>query len=280
MFSRYWIGNVEVLPLLDAETTVTPQMVLPDHADAFLAELGRNPGDDDCPLQFNFMCYLLRSAGRTILIDTGTGPRPGRRYPIGRLDHTLGELGLAPTDVDLVVHTHLHGDHIGWNTVDDEHGVPHAFFSRARYVVHEPEWDHWIRPEFLETERRRYLRECVTPVGEQGHVDLVSADTPIDRHVSMVPTPGHTPGHVAVRIVSRGEHGLIFGDCSHHTIQLTHPEWSPDVDTDPGAAATTRGQLFEEAADGPVVFTSHWDPPVGHIVRIDGGLSFVPLRPS
>lgn len=133
-----------------------------------------------------------------------------------------------------------------------------------------------MQPEFLAAEGNAHLVECVAPLGEQGRVDLVAGAAPVDEHLTFVPSPGHTPGHVAIWIASQGERGIIIGDASHHPIQLTHPDWSPSFDTDPVLAALTRDRLFDEAAaDGRIWLAGHWPyPGIGRILRVEGKRTF------
>jgi glyoxylase-like metal-dependent hydrolase (beta-lactamase superfamily II) len=272
---RVTIGDVEVLPLQDAAMLMNPHVFMPQHAGEWLAETP-DLADERGLMPMSVTCFLVRSAGKTILVDTGLGPRRRPGFPRAHLDEALREAGVAPGDVDIVVNTHLHIDHVGWNTVDTEDGRRVPFFPRARWIVQRVEWEHWVRPQFLEAEGNAHLRECVVPLGEQGRVDLVTPDAPLDEHLTFVPSPGHTPGHVAVGIASQGERAIIIGDASHHPIQLTHPDWSPSFDTDPLLAARTRDRLFDDAADdGRLWLAGHWPyPGIGRILRVDGKRMF------
>lgn len=267
------IGAVEVLPLVDTHLLGDPRVFLPQHADRFLAEYP-HLFDERGLLHMTITCFLVRSAGRTWLVDTGLGPRRRPSFPRGRLDQALREVGVGPEDVDAVVHTHLHVDHVGWNTVESSAGTPRPYFPRAVHHVQRAEWEFWMRPEFLDGGDHPHLRECVVPVADR--VQLHEGEVPLDAHLVFVAAPGHTPGHVAIGIVSGGERGLIAGDVSHHPVQLDHPDWSPVFDVEPELAAKTRARLFDEAADdGRLWMAGHWpDSGIGRILRVDGKRTF------
>jgi glyoxylase-like metal-dependent hydrolase (beta-lactamase superfamily II) len=272
------IGSVTIAPLLDAPVLMNPRHFLPQHADRFYDEFGTE-ADERGLFTMSVTCYLVRSAGRTLLIDTGLGPRRRPGFPVGRLDETLRGAGVDPGDIDLVVHTHLHIDHVGWNTVDLDDGRREVFFPKAEFVIQQTEWDYWMAPERLEAPGNDHLRECVEPLRDTGRIRFVESETALDEHLVFVPTPGHTPGHVAIGIVDGFERGLIIGDASHHPAQLIHPDWSPAFDVDPVQSAATREALFERAiAEGLLWMAGHWPHPgIGRLTRRDGRRVFEPL---
>src|SRR5207248_3256393 len=150
---------------------------------------------------------------------------------------------------DTVICTHLHVDHVGWNTMLVEgRWVP--TFPNARYLMGRVEFAHWTNTHERE-DMMAVLAASVTPVWEAGLADLVETDHRICDEVSLVPTLGHTPGHVSVRIVSQAEEALIIGDFMHHPCQIAHPEWSSTADSDPAVAHQTRGHMLTRLADAP-----------------------------
>ncbi len=263
------IGAVEVLPLIDTALPLNLDSFFPDYAAQARAEY---PGLVDASQLFHVpvTCFLIRSGNTTLMVDTGVGNRPRPHFPAGHLDQSLRAAGVGPESIDTIVHTHLHFDHVGWNTIDDEQGNPTPFFPNARYFVQQNEWDFWTRPKLLESQD--YLRECVSPLKTANKVELFDGEMALDASITLVPAPGHTPGHVTVGIYSQGERAIIIGDASHHPLQLDHPDWSPSADTDPKQAAATREALFEGAiADGRTWIAGHWPHPgIGRIVRLDG----------
>lgn len=265
------IGNVEVLPLLDTALLMNPKQFLPEHADEFLAEYSHE-ADSRGLLPMAVTCFLVRSAGKTLLVDTGLGGRRRPGFPMGRLDQSLAAAGVDPAEIETVLNTHLHIDHVGWNTVVDEAGNSRVFFPKARFVIQQREWEHWMRPQFLEEPGNAHLVECVIPLEKEGRVELVSGEQPVDEHITFIATPGHTPGHVAIALASAGERAVIIGDASHHPVQLAHPDWSPGFDSDPVQSAQTRDRLFEMAiAEERTWIAGHWTHPgIGRIVRLEG----------
>jgi glyoxylase-like metal-dependent hydrolase (beta-lactamase superfamily II) len=140
-------------------------------------------------------------------------------------------------------------------------------FERARYLLARPEWEHWSSA--TEAEAPQIMADSVRPVFEAGLVDLVETDHEVAPGVTLEPTPGHTPGHIAVHISSEGEEAVITGDLVHHPVQFHHPEWRNTVDTDPDQAERTRLDFMATYADTPVlVIGTHFaGPTAGHLVR-------------
>jgi len=183
-------------------------------------------------------CALLREGDTTVLVDTGVGPQP--RTFLSELETTLREQ-LDPEDVDIVVHTHLHVDHVGWTGV----------FPNARYVVHEDDWSYFMSESSLA--ERPHLREKVLPLAEQ--FELVSGEAEIAPGVRVQPAPGHTPGHVIVRA---GGYAAI-GDLVAHELQVVDPNlvFVNDMDADV-ASATRRRIVAELAEEGAAVIAGHF----------------------
>jgi glyoxylase-like metal-dependent hydrolase (beta-lactamase superfamily II) len=214
--------------------------------------------------------FLVEAAGAKIIVDTCLGNDRSYRIPAPTL-HTafLADLAAAgaPADaVDIVVCTHLHIDHVGWNTrLLDRRWVP--TFKNARYLFGRVEYEHWSEHHSDVVE----LEDTVAPVLEAGLHQLVDMDQRITDEVSLQPSPGHTPGHVSVRISSAGEEALITGDMVHHPMQLIRPDWHSQADGDPDLAECTRRSIFERAAaDGLLLIGSHFAPPTAGRVVANG----------
>ncbi len=272
------VGNVEVTALLDAHLVMDPRQFLPAHAEAFVAEYG-HLADARGLLPMAVTCYLLRSGGKNILVDTGLGPRKRPGFPGGNLDVAFRDAGLSPADIDVVVHTHLHIDHVGWNTFDHEDGTREVFFPNARFFIQQVEWDYWMTPKQIGHPANAHLAECVEPLRNSGRITFVDGEQAIDENLTCVSTPGHTPGHVAIGIASAGERAVIVGDASHHPAQLLHPDWSPPFDIDPVQSAKSRDHLFDMAIDEQRLWIAgHWEHPgLGRLVRLDGKRVFQAL---
>ena len=218
-------------------------------------------------------CYLVRSQGKTILIDTGYGPGPidyigGLR---GQLMAELASQSVGPADVDTVFMSHLHLDHVGWNT-REENGKYVPVFPGARYVVHEDDLDHFRKPEVQAAGRYPYMSQLVEPLAELGVLEGLTGDTDLTDEVRALHSPGHTPGHMSVLVASGGERALIQGDVLIHPAQVTEEAWTPLFDGDPETAIQTRRRLLDELeADGTTVVSCHFTKPgFGRIVRAEG----------
>lgn len=209
---------------------------------------------------------------RRIVVDTCIGNDkerlPARNWHRrqGPFLEDLDAAGFPVDTVDTVVCTHLHTDHVGWNTrLVDDRWVP--TFRQARTLVTEAEWDHWRHTE-LEA-MRPTLEDSVQPLFDADLVDLVGVDHEIADGVRFEHTPGHTPGHVSVRISSRGEEAVITGDVFHHPAQIARVDWSNVADSDPEAADLTRRSFLDRYADTPtlVIGTHFAGPTAGRLVR-------------
>ena len=282
----HWrIGDVTVTRIVESTfegleaflPDATPEVVLKyDWLRPFLTDEG--------VLKFSIHALVIETPSRRIIVDTCVGnEKPREVFPIWHMLQTgflddLAKAGFPPETFDTVLCTHLHLDHVGWNTmlVGGE-WVP--TFPNARYLIERSEFafldtegaddgqDQWARDM-----NAAVMADPVRPVVAAGLVDLVSADHVVCDEVRLVPTPGHTPGHVSIRIDSRGESALITGDFIHHPCQLAHPEWSLTSDFDPTQSAQTREGVFSGLAGTPtLVIGTHWpDPTAGRIARDAG----------
>jgi len=215
--------------------------------------------------------FVVRTPDLTMVVDTCIGndkDRGGRRpfhmLRTGFLD-TLKAAGVAPEAVDVVICTHLHVDHVGWNTrLENGRWVP--TFPRARYLFARREWEHWTAEN--EEGTQRIMADSVAPVLDAGLAELVDMDHRVIDEIRLEPTPGHTPGHVSVRLASGGADAVITGDLMHHPVQVAEPTWQTPFDSDPAAATATRRAFCARYADRPVsVLGTHFHhPTAGRIV--------------
>lgn len=226
--------------------------------------------------------YVVRTPDHTILIDTCVGnhkPRPTRpqwhlKDDTTYLDALLAN-GLRPTDIDFVMCTHLHSDHVGWNTrLENGRWVP--TFPNARYIFSEKELSIW-RDTGHEKFSRDPYDDSVSPVVEAGLSELVTDNHVLNDFVRLEPTPGHTPGHVAVVLESEKASAVMSGDLMHSPVQCVHPEWQPWPDWDAMAAADTRRRFLERYADtDTLVCTAHFPlPSAGRIISEGEAFRFV-----
>jgi glyoxylase-like metal-dependent hydrolase (beta-lactamase superfamily II) len=246
------VGALDVSILVDAEGSFATI------AEAFPAL----SSDEEWRLPVN--AVLIRGAGATLLVDTGLGPEPRAFMPDAgaRLLADLARAGVSPDEVDLVVHTHLHVDHVGWD----------GFFPNARYAVSDAEWSYFMSEESLS--RRPHLRDRVEPLRDTGSVVLVDGEREVAAGVRLVPTPGHTPGHASVFIESEGEELVVLGDVVVHELQLVDPDLVYVSEHDPELSAATRKQVLGRLADrGTAVIVGHFHGP-GRFSRNGEGFSW------
>ncbi|WP_328319378.1 MBL fold metallo-hydrolase [Streptomyces sp. NBC_00388] len=232
--------------------------------------------------------FAVEVDGLRILVDTGIGNGKRRANPAWHnlnsdYEARLTAAGFAPETVDIVIMTHLHADHVGWNT-RSEGGSWVPTFPHARYLTARAEWDYWAGVE-MEEARQQMFRDSVHPVRDAGLLDLVDiADggTDIAPGVRLLPSPGHTPGQVTVELRSRGERALISGDSVHHPVQIGHPELCSCVDIAPGIAARTRHRMLDSLAGTPTLLLgSHFPPPTaGHVRREGDAYRLAPVAPA
>jgi glyoxylase-like metal-dependent hydrolase (beta-lactamase superfamily II) len=234
--------------------------------------------DERGRLKMSIHALVVETPAQRIIVDTCLGnDKENRRIPTwNKLQTTfladLAAAGYAREAIDTVVCTHLHVDHVGWNTMlVDGRWVP--TFPNARYLMGRVEYAHWTSQNDRE-DMAAILADSVAPVWDSGLVDLVESDHRICEEISLVPTPGHTPGHVSVRIASGGEEALITGDFMHHPCQIARPEWSSTADSDPALAQQTREQMLTGLAGRPtlVIGTHFAGRTAGRVVR--GGEAF------
>ena len=270
---RWKVGDVTITQVVELETASIGSMVLPQATPALVKAipwLTPHFIDAEGRLLFSINALLVESGGRRIVVDTCLGndkERPFREFNrlSGPFLRDLEQAGAPRTAVDLVLCTHLHVDHVGWNTMKvDEQWVP--TFPNARYLFARKEWEYWKdEPE----EFGPVVTDSVRPIVSAGLADLVEMDHKLTDEVWLEPTPGHTPGHVSVRIRSAGEDAVITGDMIHHPCQIANPDWSSAVDYDKDQSRATRSDFLRRYADQPIlVIGTHFvAPTAGRIVR-------------
>ena len=248
------------------------------------------PLDDRYRMPLGLNCLLLRSRGQTILIETGVGAKPGDRDAAspaeqGTLLDSLAALGVAPEEIDVVVNTHLHADHCGWNTsVASSRGgagegdlVP--TFPNARYVINATEWEDATHPN--ERTRATYLSRNLDPIADR--LELMDGEHQITDEVIFVPVRGHTEGHSTVVIRSGQEWGVYVGDMAQHRVQLERTPWVSGLDILPLVSMETKKRLMDECIEaGALVMFCHGPyPGVGRMTRTPEGFrKWVDVEPE
>lgn len=251
------VGNVEMVSLLDAESYRDPLVTFPGST---MEEWQQLPEllNEEGQIYSRVGTTAVRSGGKLIIVDTGL------QLPGARLLDDMKAKGVDRDAVDLVVLTHLHRDHVGWNM---SNGQP--TFPNARYLMPESDWEYWTQASVMEN--ADWIESQVVDLKNLNVVDLMSDDYKITDELSTVPTPGHTPGHVSIAIHSAGESGYILGDVANNPVQAHFTDWCPVFDIDPDRARETRHKVLDglEAA-ATLVSAGHFPAPgFGRFVRDD-----------
>ena len=278
-------GDLTIHRIIEQETTFLPaQDMLPTLTPELLAEnrtwlQQANALDANDVLILCFQSYVVRTPHHTILIDSCIGndkPRPQRAKWNMKTDDTylraLAAAGLSVGDIDYVMCTHLHVDHVGWNTrLENGRWVP--TFPKAKYVFGKTEFDYWMGVHAKTPVPP--IADSVMPIVEAKRFEVAGDDHAIGDHVRLLPTPGHTPGHSAFRFGRGGDEAVFSGDLMHSPLQARYPELSPRFDVDPAEAGRTRRSFLERYCDTDTLCcTAHFpSPSVGRIRRKGDGFS-------
>ena len=271
---KWQIGDVTVTRVVEIEATGGMSRVIPDAKRERLQEIPwmyPHFADENGRMRGAIHALIVETPDRTIMVDTCVGNDKERGNPAWNQLPTefLGDMekaGYGLDVIDTVLCTHLHIDHVGWNTMlVDGKWVP--TFPKARYLIAQVEFAHWQAD--TDEDQVAVMTDSVLPVFDADLVDLVETNHKISDEISLIPTVGHTPGHVSVMIKSNGEEAMITGDFIHHPCQFAHPEWSSSFDTDPVQSAQTRREIFDKYADTPtlIIGTHFATPTAGHLKR-------------
>jgi glyoxylase-like metal-dependent hydrolase (beta-lactamase superfamily II) len=281
---RWNVGRVRISKIVELETTGHTRFILPQ---ATHEEIRQMPwliphfATEEGRLKMSIHALVVETPGRRIVVDTGLGnDKEGRAVPTWNNRNTpfletMTAAGFAPDSIDTVLCTHLHVDHVGWNSrLEGGRWVP--TFEKARYLFGRTEFEYW-RDHSVEPEKAAVFHDSVRPIMDAGRAELLASDARICNEITLIPTPGHSPGHMSVHIHSDGEEGLLSGDVAHHPCQMAHLDWSSTADSDPAQSTATRRSLFSRFADRPVlVIGGHFN--AGHLKRERDAFKFVSLQ--
>lgn len=261
------------VPLLEFLPTLTRERLAENLA--WLAPSGYNPQTGNVVLCYQ--SYVVKTPHHNILVDACIGNDknvPTRAAWHGKSDANwmtaLKAAGLGVEDIDFVMCSHLHGDHVGWNTrLENGRWVP--TFPRARYLFSKDEYGYWSAIHAKKTVP--HLVDSVLPIIEANRAELVAGDHELNDHIRLMPTPGHTPHHFAVRAGRGGDKAVFTGDLIHSPMQARYPELPMRVDSDPELGVRTRRTFLERYCDTDTLCcTMHFpSPSVGYVKRMREG---------
>lgn len=276
---RWQVGDATVFRIADVDATAALQELIPKFNPAAVAHaswLTPDFVDETGRLRGMVQAFLIMIADQLIIVDPGLG-NAKRRVAVPGWDNLrtdfLGRLrsaGVEPDEIDFVVNTHLHFDHVGWHTqlVD---GAWQPTFRSSRYVISAGEFGYWhSKPANQIADQHAGFSDSVLPVYEAGLVDLVADDHVVTEGVQLLPTPGHTPHHVSVMIESGEQSAVITGDVMHHPCQIAYPDWGAS-DFDASQAQSSRTRLIQRFADSDtLILGTHFADPVAGRIRREG----------
>jgi len=275
MPDRVTVGSVEIADVYDGVLEAHPTFLFSGippsmYEEALGAEL---VASGSLPIKRGG--FLVRSSGKNVLVDTGVGLKNPRMQDSVLLQ-SLEKLGVRPNDVDVVINTHLHFDHVGWNCSERGGGyVP--TFPNAEYWISRAEWDFWTDPLVL-NEDGAHLKTDVLPLKDSPQLHLYEGEAAVTPELTLMPTPGHTPGHASVAVTSDGERAVILGDVAHHPLHLIRI-WVCAIDESPRLSRRTKRKLAEMLVDqGALVAGGHFTPnSFGRLVMLEGRRAWAAL---
>lgn len=274
---RWQIGEVRVSRVVESEGPTSPKFLFEDlPSEKLLQHVWLRPHflTEDAKLIMSIHAFVVESRDRTIVVDTCVGNdkvRQSKNWHLqkGRFLEDMAEAGFPRERVSHVLCTHLHVDHVGWNTMlVAGHWLP--TFPNARYLFGRTEYEYWSKhPDPYD---QSIQQDSVRPIVDAGLAELVEPDHQLTPEVFLEPTPGHTPGHVSVRIRSKGQAAVITGDLMHHPVQCALPAMGSRFDYDPTAARNTREEFLRRYDDGrTLVLGTHFAAPTAGKVASEGG---------
>ena len=279
-FYRLKVGDLEVTALYDGTRVFDPHWL--NGTKATMDGVAKGLQEDPHMLDVVDSGFLVNTGKQLILVDAGAGTWWGGGA-LGRLAGSLRSAGYTPEEVDLVLVTHLHSDHIGGLTTEDGKRV----FPNADVYVAKAESDFWLSPEIAAKAPKdaqpffQSAQAIAAPYIKAGKWHTFSGSEPIVDGMQLVPLPGHTPGHTGYEFSSKGQKILFWGDTIHaQRVQLQHPEVTANFDIDQTAAAATRNQLLPKLAGADVLIAvphSSVFPPLGRLQKEGSGYSWVPV---
>ncbi|MCR9259367.1 MAG: MBL fold metallo-hydrolase [Pseudomonadaceae bacterium] len=274
---RWQIGHVSITRVVDVMQNIDLAFLIPEATPENLAPFASwlKPHflNSDTTVPLSIHTFVIQSDDTTIVVDTCIGNDKPRAMPDWnqRQSSFLSDLttvGAAREAVDVVLCTHLHVDHVGWNTMLVE-GAWVPTFPNAKYLIGREEWHFWEHEE--DPFGAEAKSDSIVPIIESDLVELIETDHVITEQVRVVPTPGHTPGHISVLIESNGERAIITGDLFHHPVQFAKPGWQDIADVQSDVAERTRRDFIQAYGDETLILGTHFAPPTAGKIVATGG---------
>ncbi len=273
--NRVTVGNVEIISLSDGILEFDLCNFFPNHKSDDEWQGYRQHLVDGHKVRFNLASYLIRSEGRTILVDTGMGARPADapETPWGELMNDFEAHGLRTDEIDMVVMTHLHRDHVGWNLAPPKEagGRYTPTFPNARYWFSAKDWEACHDPDIMPA-RFPNAPDTVWPLEDLGLIEFMDGEHVLTSELTAFPSPGHTPGHMSIMVSSQGQRAIILGDAIHNQAQVNETDWESRADMDPVQTRITRRSLMERLESEDILgIIGHFPyPGFGKVVRAEG----------
>lgn len=283
---KWTVGKVEITQIAEMEENEIFSSFIPEAKREAIKKINwlrPNFADERGELKSLVQSFLIKSSGKNILIDTcnGNGKSRPNVPQWGNLQtdymQKFSKIGVNPEEIGYVACTHLHFDHVGWNTKKEGEKWRPTFLN-AKYLFSKQEYDYWIKkPEKEMIDDFNGIDDSITPIVEAGLAQLIDDNYQLDKNIKFFPTPGHTPHHISVEIESDGKKAIITGDVMHHPCQIAKPNWITGADTFPKQTVATRKKFLERVKDKDIlIIGTHFANPVaGKIVSTKEGLEFI-----
>jgi glyoxylase-like metal-dependent hydrolase (beta-lactamase superfamily II) len=280
---QWKVGQVKITKVVEMETIGSTRFILPLASNDEIRKLPwliPHFATEEGRLKMSIHSLVVETANRRIVVDTGLGnDKEGRGVPTWNNRkapylESMAAAGFPAESIDTVLCTHLHVDHVGWNTkLVGGRWVP--TFPNARYVFGRTEYEHW-HDHSDTADKIAVFKDSVQPIVDAGRAELIASDARLTEEITLIPTPGHSPGHMSILINSGGEQALLTGDVAHHPCQMAHLDWSSTADSDMAQSPVTRRDLFSRFAETPtLVIGGHFN--AGHIKRDGDAFKFIAL---